>query len=485
MEQSSKLNVDPKWNAVSSDVLSGETIARDYVRFDQMGDCTNQSTYTVWTNDRSANYQLDSAFLAVKVKVTTANGGTLDAVSVAGAISALASNGWAAFKSVRVSVEENEVVLVDRPAMLSHLVNLVENSAESMEKYGPLAHQFVDSASDGHSTAVEKRDHSIYVGADNSAGAVGYWPSGMYDETQYYLTAADPAVLSGSTALPTVIKNPSFDPAFKVKADRSAAGAQWIRLPLSDISGLFATDRIMKGSKIQIELVKNQDAEALFGDLNDALLEISRVQLWIAKAKPSVFAAANYSAQLAKDPVIKTMYTGRKFLSFPLQAVNSGNQTLHITHSVNKPTSVIVAFGYTDRLTDRRLNPLQFDLHSSISSIELRANGSPVPNQAYNPSDDITQILLDLYQLGGKDRDPAESPVLTYKNWSEMFPIYGFNLEYLEGSAYESRTIMNLDLNYFFASNVASAYTIYVLINHEVSGSFDYSSGETRLRVSS
>ena len=337
---------------------------------------------------------------------------------------------------------------------------------------------YIDSVSDGHTGATVVPVGRGYLAGTDLSGipATGFYPQSLTDEIQGQFTKE----VTGK--LQTIRKNPNFDPAMKAKVDRAGA-RQFVRLPLSDVCGIFDMERVVKGSKLQVELNKADPRQAIFGDDATSLLKISKVQLWIAKVRPSLKAQENFSSQLAKQSTLKTNFIGRHLITATSVAKGAGEHQLSVSHKVNKPTSVIVAFGYSDRFTNRALNPLQWDLQDRLSRVELRANNKQVPNVAYNPQGgDFTQVIHDLYKLGGKDE--LESPVLTWKNWQSNYPIFGFDLSQAEGDSHESRSIMTLDLNWAFsAGSDVDPYTIYVLINSESEAHLDYANGLTTLRI--
>jgi len=467
-------NDDPVWNLMSNEVVNNETIGADYFRFEQKGNVKDDTTYDVYSADRNAHYHLPSAHISVQWRVTDSSGNPLEAPAEA---TALASNGWSLFKTARVSVEEKEVVHVDRPGIMNQLNTLVDESNDTVKKYGPLGHKYIDSVSDELTPAKVAIVGTNYLaGADLSAiPATDFYPTGLYHEAQAQLTQANPGVLQ------RVRVSPNYDPSFKAKVDRSN-GLQWSRLPLSDISGMFAQDRVFKGSKIAINLEKNNVAEAVFGADETCLLEITRVQLWIKRLKPSYLAKSRFGSQIAKNGQIKASYNNRRLLSFTNQPNGSGDHTLSLSHKVNKPKRVIIAFQRNDRLTDRRLNPLQFDFHDKISRLELRVNGMSVPNIPYNPASDRTQILLDIYQAGGKANDPEEAPILYEELWKKVYNVFVFDLENQEGDAFESRTLTTLDLNWTFSESLSpQLVTVHAAIDSQAQSLYDYSSGETKV----
>ncbi len=453
------------------------------------GDVSAQTNYRVYTTDESSYYYLPSAHLQVDFSLTQAGGAALTEAQQ----TAIASNGWCLFEDVRLKFQDNEVMHVQKPGKVSHMVNLIEKGKNYIETVGENAHYFLDSVSDNADLigTVRVAYTAPVVGASTTVGTT---PVSMVDEVQYVRTVVGGGCTNA--AVTSATKNPYYDPAMRRKIDRvleAGTGDQKLFLPCADILPILMTDRVVRGSRIELELNKiSNAAEALFGLTTDAKLTIKRVRLWMARVKPSLQALARVESQIASNPVVTHNYDNLKLYRLPYNVTAQGEQVWQLQHKANKPTKVFVAFQYALRDTDARLNPLQFDLlgtagANNLSKVELRVNGRQVPSVVYDPSYDNTRILHELYRLGSKDIE--DSACLNKKNWKSMFPIFGFDLSAIEGSSYESRSHAVLDLIWTTAATVAntglatSTYNVVALVVSEGSAIFDYSSGQTTIRT--
>lgn len=469
------------WDIGNPDYFIDNTIVdREPMEYPFDGAST-QTNFNLYNTDVNSYIFLPS--LKVEVDFQIKNSG--NALTVANQ-TALASNGWLLFQNAQLRLGGDILETVNNPGYIDGCRSTVLYSYQYMDRVGPSQHKFVDLVSDAHATTTTTRDISIYAGADNSGGAAGYFPEGMYDAHQLYLTAANPAALSGTTALPSVRANPNFDKNFKSKVDRSVA-TQTVRLNCSDIFPFLLTEKVVKGCKIEVNLNKQSNATLgaiLFGALaaTNLTLDMTRISLWMDRVKPSQKAMTMLETQIAKSPKVRIMYDSLEYQDVASKPASATSETWQIRGKVSKPKSVIVGFRYQDRLSDARLNPLQFDLASNVSRIDLRVNGRAIPNLAYEPNTKFERIVDDLHILGGKDRQLEDSPIVTYDNWQTMYPLYGFDCTHSEGNPYESRQESVLDLYWTMSSAPDASYNVCAVLTKEAECELDYSSGVTTVR---
>lgn len=474
----SNLTADTIWNVSQSmGMTPKDTIDYEMMYYENQGsNVVNDTNYRLWTTDVNSFYYLPSAMLQVDITTYQSDGSTQ--VTTANN-TALASNGWMLFQDARLRVQDKELGHVQYPGKLCHVRNLVEAGRDYIETVGENSHYFLDSVSDTGDVSF-----SAYT-----EGTVVAEPAGMYHEVDY--------TLSGATGtVSTATKNPKFDPAFKRKVDRATSsdysGTQKLFLPVSDIFPLLDLDRVVRGSKIEIELNKISNIkEAMFGALTDGTITINRIRLWIARVRPSFDALAKVEKQITAKPVVEHQYDNCRMYSINKTAA-SGEQNWQLVHKSNKPKQVYCFFQLAQRNTDARLNPLEFDLlgatgtagSCNINRVELRANGKQLPNIVYDPSYDHSRLVQEIYRIGGNDIDLTASSLVTYKNWKTLFPLFAFDLSELEsGSSYESRTQVVLDFIWNLNGTPPAAYNVYAMVVSEGQSSLDYSSGLTTIKT--
>lgn len=461
--------------------LPRDTIDWEYMKYENSGaDVSSSTNYRLWTTDQNSFYYLPSAYLQVDFKVTS--DGTTQVVLADQ--TALASNGWSLFQDIRLRMQDVEVAHVLKPGKLSQMRNLLEAGKDYIETVGENSHYFIDHVSDVASTSTVAYTAPL-VDLD---GAAGTSPAGLYHEIQYVReqVGAD----ANHIGVTSVSKNPKFDPSFQRKIDRAiVSGNQKIFLPLRDIFPLMQMDKVVRGTKIEVEANKiSNKAEALFGATTAAQVHIQRMQLWIARVRPSLDALARLEQQMNEKPVIEHTFDNVRLYSLPYSTLTQGEQVWQLQHKQNRPTKVLIGFQFATRDTDVRLNPLQFDLLGAaganvLNRVELRHNGKQVPNIVFDPSYDYSRILQELYRMGYKEGDVADSSIVNYKNWKTLYPIFGFDLEKLEGAPYESRSQSTLDLVWSTNADADANYNIVAVVYSEGKAYIDHSSGVTTFKT--
>ncbi len=472
------------WNVAKPPVeVDDSTIQYEFMEYPHYGSPANETTLRVWSTDVSSYFLLSSAMLHVEFQVKS----SASALTVADQ-TALASNGWCVFNQVRLRLGDEQIAQVDQPGKACQMRNLVELGQDYMERAGQNSHHFIDRTSDAHSASLVAR--TIRFVGQSTVGSTDYYPRGMYDENQLYISGATDAPLTGDTDKPTSRKNPNFDLSFQRKVDRSPT-VQSVFLPLSELFPLCAQyNRVIKGTKIEVECVKESEvARAVFGAVaaSGLTLHITKYSLWVARLKPSLPALQMVESQLANRSQVEMLHSAMRLYTFPGQPAQAGSNTWPIHHKQSRPTHAIVGFQYSDRDTLSTLNPLVWDdLVGKISRLELRYNGRSVPLISYVPnnSQEVPRIIHDLHKIGGKDRDPADSPIISVDNWvSGLYNLFAFDLQYTEGDAYESRQSCVLDLKWTLSDTPGATYTVMALLFSEAKSVFDYSSGITTVKT--
>lgn len=471
----SEFTEDSIWN-VSQELglMPKDTVSHEMMYYENGGsNVSNDTNYRLWTTDTNSFYYLPSAMVQVDFKTLRTDGTTQ--VTLANN-TALCGNGWSLFQDARLRIQDTEVAHVQHPGKLSHMRNMIESGKEYIDTVGANAHYYCDTIPDNGSV-------KPYVAA---APGTPTNNTGKYDSIKLEYQAANQLKLASP--------NPDHDPAHKKRVDRAVKpdydGYQKIFLPLKDLFPVLELDRVVRGSKIEVELNKISNIkEALSGGIASAasLIQIKRVRLWIARVRPSFDALAKVEKQIAAKPVVEHKYDNVKLYTLN-KTTAAGEQNWQLVHKSSRPTRVVVGFQFANRNTLEELNPLEFDLlgaagASVINRVELRMNGKQIPNIVYDPSYDHARIVQELYRLGGSDVDASTSSCITYDNWRELYPLFGFDLSQQEGAAYESRSTAVIDLIWNLSSTAADAYNVVALVFSEGSAYFDHSSGISTIKT--
>lgn len=478
---------------VPQKLMEDGTIDWELTSYENHGaDVLGRTDYRLWSTDQSSYFVPRSAHLQVDFTVTSSTGAS-DVSVLQDKQRVLCSNGFYLFEDARLLVQDVEQHHIIKPGKAAHMNMLLEAGQEYMDSIANNAHIYLDRVSDLGATGTPVVQAIDPV--EGLTGATGLSPVGMYYETQYQReqVGAD----SSHIGVTSVNKNPNFDESFKRKLDRqvsAGSGYQQAFLPLRHIFPSLDTDRVLQGSKIEVQLNKiNNVKEALFGDNGSdaSQIKIKRVRLWIARVRPSFDALAKAQEMIKASPKVDHEFENFRMYTYPYTSVASGEQVWQLVHKQNKPTKVLIGFQFQARTSNEKLNPLKFDLlgdesttpQGIINNIYMRHNGKQVPNQVYDPTADHTRILQELYRVANSDTDPSISSCITYENWREMYPLFVFDLSALEGSAYESRSQSVLDLYWTLSTAAKANYTVFALVYSEAKATYDYSSGVTTVRT--
>lgn len=469
---------------------------------------TDATNYKCTTFNQSNFYLPKHLYAAVEGRMIKKNSsGTKVALSATDQ-AVLAANGLMPFVDARLRLGGTLVGTMQFPGVASHLRNLLESGRDYIETVGPNAHFYLDSVSDLHNEAtINYTGRPAVISGTGAAEPAptaanfqdGYVPKSLKDEVQVLLAPLATPIGSGANAIKNLVidsrKNPNYDASFAERYRRAMAsstmvvgadGCYKLLLPVRDIFPILERERVLRGTEISIEFNKNNNpASCVWGQVGAGetiLFEIDRFSMWIPHVMPSTAAYARLEAQVVAKPVSEYRFENINLYQF--NSSGGGNQVLPIGNEQSRPTKCVVAFGYADRLTNQKLNPLQFDLlNSSITSIRLECNNKFLPYITYEPHLDHTRIVQDLHQIGYKEGDVSDSACVNIKNWKEVYPIVAFNLENIEGQPYEVRNRADLRLHYTLSDADPDPYNIFVLVYSESTAYFDTSSGRTTLRV--
>jgi hypothetical protein len=497
-----------------------DVVSFEYVRIENNTSLqTDATSYECTTTDQTAMYVGSSAHVAVRGRLMKTNAAGNKVPLVAADQAVLASNGYAPFIDARLRMNDVEVAMIQFPGHVSHLRNLLESGRDYLETVGPNAHYYLDEVSDKHdpNTINFTGRPAVISGAGGAATAPtaanfdeNYVPVSLRDETQVLLAPLAAAIGAGADAIKNLVidsrKNPNYDSAFAEKSRRAQASSgrdvngdqqtpepYELLLPLRDIFPILDREKVLRGTAIQIVFNKNNNAAAsVWGTTatNEKIsFEIDRFSMWIARVVPSTAAYSRLEAQLVSKPVATYQFENLKMYQTSFSAgVGTGSHVWQIGNQQSRPTKCVIAFQYADRLSNQKLNPLQFDLlNEVIESIQMECNNKRIPYSTYLPKTEWVRIVQELHRVGYKEADIADSACVNYKNWQSVYPICVFSLQNIEGQPYEVRNKAELRLE--FNARTAdegvntAPFNIFALVYSESTAYFDTSSGRTTLRI--
>jgi hypothetical protein len=491
-----------------------EVVSFEYVRVENnTSKQTDATSFQCTTFDQTAMYVPSSIHIAVRGSLKKVNASGNKVALGANDQAVLASNGWAPFVDARLRMNDVEVGMITFPAHTSQLRNLLESGRDYLQTVGPNAHYYIDEVSDNHNVATISYSPLLNPETAPVAGATGklYLPVSLYDEIQTEQTSVQTgfqgALTTGFQGSIRTIgtrsrKNPNFDSSFAEKYRRAKASAGLnveggdlpaaepyeLLLPLRDLFPILDREKVLRGTAIEVIFNKNNnDAASVWGTTatNEKIFfEIDRFSMWIARVVPSTAAYSRLEAQLVSKPVSTYQFENLKMYQFVFPKLDLGSNVWQIGNQQSRPTKCVIAMQYADRLTDQRLNPLQFDIINDVlSSIQMECNNKRIPYSTYLPDKEWVRIVQELHRVGYKEADIADSACVNYKNWKSVYPICVFSLQNIEGQPYEVRNKAELRLEFNVKTAVNAAINVFALVYSESTAYFDSSSGRTTLRI--
>lgn len=468
---------------------------------------TEARNFRVATSDQTAMYVPRSAHVAVRGRLVKRLGNSTTNLALSATDQAvLADNGFTPYIDSRLRLGDVEVGFHQFPGHVSHMRNLLESGRSYLETVGPNAHYYLTEVSDNHDpTTIEYTARRALGAAAVPAVVLAnaedlYEPKSLKDEHQVLLAPLAAAVGSAPNVINNFVmdsrKNPNFDKYFAEKHRRAMLGTLGgtepyeLLLPLRDLFPIMDRDKILRGTTIDLEMNINDSAAMVWGvaGANETIhFVIERFSLLIARVVPSLAALTRLEAQLVSKPVAEYDFENIRLYrqSFPNGINGASNNVYQIGNLQSRPTKCVIAFQYADRLSDQKLNPLQFDIiNDSLTRLDLEINNKRVPYITYEPDKDWIRIVQELHRVGYKEGDIADSACIDYKNWKSVYPIAVFSLENVEGNPFEARNRAELKLNFSTKAAVdIPAFNIFALVYSQSKAYFDTSSGRTAIRV--
>ena len=471
----------PVWNI--SDPPSGVDLSTESYDWHEVKetheDVSNLTQYRLYTTDKEAFWLPASAHLQVTFQVKD-NGGSALAVTD---YTSLVGDALACFENMRLRFDNNEIAQLDKPAKSHVMRALVEYTKEYAETIGQNQYFYPDSASDQAavtSVAPTVNRTAVAGTTDLSAesGADLYKPQGMYHEHQILFTAANPTAVSG-----LIRSNPNFSKEHKIRVD-SSTGTVTAMIPLACVFPIMGEwDRVFKGTRIEVEATKvNSVSEATFGAVaSEPTLSVSGISMWIARLKPSLPILSDIEKTLVSQSQARFKYNHMELYHKDNIEKTTLSQSYRVASEHARPTLLVVGFQDTNRSTNHKLNTLQFD-RVNVSKIHVRLNGHQYPLEEYAPGDDHSRVLADIYRVGCKQGDEGSSALVTNSNWSSLYPIYVFDLQYQPESSFKSKQIAEVELRWTLSSAPTNNYDVQCLLFSEREIEFDYKMGSMKTR---
>lgn len=421
-------------------------------------DVSSLPRFQLWSSDKEAIYDVANSFIEVRFQIQKTSGGAGTALSD---VSAPVASAWELFESARLMFDQTEIANVLYPGTASVMRKVFEGSPAQSKAQGSNHWFYPDECSDGGSTS--------YIGGVAAATS-----------TNNIGTPIDPIVydLDGSALVTAVRRNPNYNDALRRRCERST-GKQWMNvfLPLKDVFPVLENMHVLRGVRVDVELVKHQnEARVCFGNV-DCTAIIQRISLWMPRVQPSLAELAKLEEKLVSGQHLTHNYYHMELHRQTGYVATSHDNQFRLATTVSRPSHALIAFGLSARQSSQKLNTHQFDLGSStgyIKTLRFYVNSVQCPEQEIEISNDPlsyrhARAINDLHQLAGKlvpgDRD--SSSLIRYEDWVNQYPIFAIDLSKLPPSALQNNATSDLRVQWTLSGDFPGTYDINVLLFSE------------------
>ena len=400
------------------------------------------------TNDGGSPVDWYNAYFSINLKITEMD----NTGYAAGDQAAIVNGGFSIIDSMKVYFDGVKVVDSDNTNHALNVKNLTEFSKTYSDEMGPSIFHYPDTA----------------VGAD----AVKYSTLALTGNAQN-VTQAD-------------LINATYNEGFaKRKTLLSAAAENNIILPLNRF-GFFQSfmNQIAPNGKVTFEIKLESDDNVIFRDnaAGAGRYVITKFVLKVPKMQLTPIGQKLFAETYLKPHT--WTYLKENIMTAPF---TQKNNTFTITSSIRKPRHVFIWALNPAKLGDQEQNMLLFNTYNianarTITSARLEVgSGVHYPDEAIDPTANITEVYRELTQYKKYFNDYLAGPTITLKSFKELYGILYFDLTKQKISLKEGNPL--LELKFSLNDTPNAAFNVYALVLNEEEISIDVKSGKAVLRT--
>lgn len=384
-------------------------------------DLTNQTSWTIQTQNRSRSYQdLSKAFIEVKCRLREGD----KTQTLAGDNRYMVKNGPGMFSNVELRINGTMIENAVLPGVSNHLLQLVYQDSDNNEVLAPIS---------AYRTLVPTANTTV---AD--------------------YTAVDAA---GVTE-------------FKNASDNYFV----LMIKLTDLLGAADFPTALRGTNMEFLFTKNLNYNQYLYAANTAgiataggvMLEISKCSLWIPTFIPRPEVDQKLIGKMKSKPVhidfmqrYATIHT----------ATNSANVSIPVHSNQKMPRYMFVALQAKSKDAVTRLTTFDYGNSSGthVKSMVVRVNGRQYPTIGYQVTDgEHIRAYVDYASASSRLFSEESAPILEYKDWRDAYPVFCFDLRVLE-DAYESLSSDSvIDLEYQLSAAPGEEVRVHIVVLGEV-----------------
>ena len=398
------------------------------------------------TNDGGSPVDWYNAYFSINLKITEMDNTGYGA----GDQAAIINGGFSIINSMKVYFDGVKVIDSDSTNHALNVKNLAEFSSSYSSETGPTMFHYPDTAVG----AVSQK----YTTLDLNGNAQNIAPTDMATYNEGFA---------------------------KRKTLLSAAAENNIILPLNRF-GFFKSfkDQIAPNGKVTFEIKLESDDNVIFraGAAGAGRYIITKFVLRVPKMQLTPNGQKLFAETYLKPHT--WTYLKENIMSAPF---TQKNNTFTITPGIRKPRHVFIWVLNPAKLEDQEQNMFLFNTYNianarTITSARLQVgSGVHYPDEAMDPTANITEVYRELQQYKKYFNDYLSGPTINLKSFKELYGILYFDLTKQKISLKEGNP--KLEVKFSLNDTPDAAFNVYALVLNEEEISVDVKNGKAVLRT--
>ncbi len=354
---------------------------------------------------------------------------------------ALVNNGFSVFERASYHVDGNQVSHVDYVPQATLMRGLVDFSKDHVDSVGSMTN-FIPDQNTGM--------------AEKGPGTVDAASTSHHEP---------------------VVPNADYNEGFAKRSNNAIASQTTLWLPVKDLFGFCATDKVSRGARHVMKLERAKLNDMIHNTAADAgRFVLSKVSWWMPIVKPSLPIQADLESKLQAGATIPWDYKSVK--CYRSNEADDAGRTWRVTNQSVKPMRILVGLQLAAKQNSAAQNNMIFD-QCALTEIQLRVNGKQYPQEALKVNyeageEDWARAYASFVSAGGKGFDPDTGCLIDYKTFGELYPIYAFDLTTADESLFGNSADIEVRVT---LRSAPGSYAMYCVIESESSVLFKGAGG--------
>jgi len=435
----------PYWNIFDSPLENNSTESYEYVEYREINvEVKALKKYKIPAKDLNVWIHPHNSYLHLKGKILKSDGTNLEINDM----TTLSNNGFNLFSSAKYRIGDKEIESIDYVGIGTTVLNLVEFSDDYAKSAASNMFWYRDTAdsTDTYRFIYESPDKATKLKeSESKLEDIVVGIKGNYNYNEGFLERWKQTKKSKQISL---------------------------FLPLNRLFG-FCKDinRVFKGLPHEIELERNLDKNIIHRAgprLDDSFkFEISHLSWFVPVVTPSLTTLAKLETYLASGATNSLYWESYNVYRTDIR--NDKNVQLRITSTQHKPSHIYVVFQYISRTENQLETNMVFD-HMSLSKIQVKVGNKKVPDEPYacdfTPTSlDYSRVYTSFLSAGYKNIEVDTGTVISYNDFSRLYPIFHFDLTSQETSIFENSMTPEINVSYTLEGTPSNYYVFCIVVS--------------------